>query len=226
MDSHGDLINESPYSDDDDCEKFVRIEIVPINNDYMHPNDWRLQLDSEYRPRWFSPEHEHMCMKSKDEWYAELEKYLVRKEIIHPFNDITPPKIISKKIKTLLKKWDSVKGSVWDSIEDSIKDSVEDSVRDSVWDSIEDSVVVYVRDSVWGSIWYSIEGYVGSFFNIKKWKHIKHNEGEYPFQSIVDLWEIYGLVPSFDGAMWRLHGGKDAKVLFEISQRELREYGE
>jgi len=42
--------------------------------------------------------------------------------------------------------------------------------------------------------------------------------------SLVKLWEM-GLVPSFDGKVWRLHGGKNAKVLFEISRKELRKGG-
>ncbi len=77
------------------------------------------------------------------------------------------------------------------------------SVRDSVWDSVRASV----RDSVWA--------YIGSLFpNIEKWKYIKYKKGQYPFQSAIDLWK-QGLVPSFDGKIWRLHGGKDAKILWE-----------
>jgi hypothetical protein len=36
----------------------------------------------------------------------------------------------------------------------------------------------------------------------------------YPFQSAADLWEM-GLIPSFDGKKWRLHGGPNAKILWE-----------
>lgn len=45
--------------------------------------------------------------------------------------------------------------------------------------------------------------------------------GEYPFAPCVKLWQL-GLVPSFDGKMWRLHGGANAQILFEISADELR----
>ena len=31
----------------------------------------------------------------------------------------------------------------------------------------------------------------------------------------VKLWEA-GLVPSFDGKVWRLHTGKDAQVVYEL----------
>jgi hypothetical protein len=29
-------------------------------------------------------------------------------------------------------------------------------------------------------------------------------------------------VPSFDGKIWRLHAGKDAKIVYEISKEELK----
>jgi hypothetical protein len=60
--------------------------------------------------------------------------------------------------------------------------------------------------------------YTGSFFLLPReaWKYTEKIETEgYPFQPCVTLWE-QGLVPSFDGKTWRLHGGKDdAKILYE-----------
>jgi hypothetical protein len=56
--------------------------------------------------------------------------------------------------------------------------------------------------------------YISSLFpNIKKWKYVEHKEGENPFQSAIDLWHK-GLMPSFDGKIWRLHGYQ-GKVLWE-----------
>ena len=65
---------------------------------------------------------------------------------------------------------------------------------DSAWDS--------ARNSVWDSVW----AYIGSLFpNIKKWKYTENIKVKgYPFQSAVDLWKM-GLVPSYDGKVWRLH---------------------
>jgi hypothetical protein len=93
--------------------------------------------------------------------------------------------------------WDSVRDSVWASVGASVWDSVLASVGDSVWDSVRDSVLASVRDSVWG--------YISSFFNI---------EYKFDFSSAVKLWES-GLVPSFDGTIWRLRSGKNADVVFE-----------
>ena len=115
--------------------------------------------------------------------------------------------------------WDSVGQSVWASVRDSLWDSVWDSVRDSegdsVWASVWDSVWASVRDSLWDS-----EGaYTGSFFKLprKSWKYADKIENDgYPFESACYLWE-HGLVPSFDGKKWRLHAGKDAKIVWEGS---------
>ena len=75
------------------------------------------------------------------------------------------------------------------------------------------SVWASVRDSVRASVWV----YTGSLFpNIQEWKYVDYKEGEYPFQTCVDLWRM-GLVPSFDGTTWRLHGDKNAKVLYKIT---------
>jgi hypothetical protein len=63
-----------------------------------------------------------------------------------------------------------------------------------------------VRASVRASVWESVRAYVSSFFYI---------EYEYDFTPAIRLWER-GFVPSFDGTMWRLHAGKDAKVVYEL----------
>jgi hypothetical protein len=62
-----------------------------------------------------------------------------------------------------------------------------------------------------------VGAYIGSFFTLPRsdWQYTQNIPGEnYPFQPAVDLWE-QGLVPSFDGDVWRIHGGKDAKILWE-----------
>jgi len=113
---------------------------------------------------------------------------LIIKPIVHPLRDVTG--IIDETAIALLKEWTSVR--------DSIRGPVRASVRDSVWAS--------VGDSVWA--------YIGSFFTLSSWWYINETDGTYPFQPCVDLWER-GLVPSFDGATWRLHAGKDDAVVYE-----------
>jgi len=99
----------------------------------------------------------------------------------------------------------------------SVRDSVGDSVRASVRASVGDSVWASVGASVGDSVWASVRAYTGTFFILPRdvWKYTENIKTEgYPFQPLVTLWE-QGLVPSFDGKRWRLHGGEDAKILWE-----------
>ena len=125
--------------------------------------------------------------------FAKVIPALVVKPIIHPFK-VKPPKKITEKHLDLLKEWASMRDSVRASVRDSVRASVGDSVRDSMWDSV--------------------GAYTGSFFLLETWKYINHEKGIYPYQCLVDLWE-QGLVPSFDGKKWRLHGGEKGKILWE-----------
>jgi len=126
--------------------------------------------------------------------------------------------------------WDSVGASVWDSVGASVRASVRASVWDSVeasvgasveasvGDSVEASVWASVEASVWASVEASVEAYIGYIFApaVPKWKT------EYPYQSAVDLW-MQGLVPSYDGNVWRLHGGINAEILWEGTIKRIRD---
>ena len=128
--------------------------------------------------------------------FSKIVKPLIIKDMFHPFKDAKEYKVTKADIKNL-KKWASVSYSVWDSVMDSVRASVMASVWDSVRDSVMDSVMASVRDSVYC--------YYSSFFDIKY---------KYDFSICVKLWDR-GFVPSFDGTTWRLHQGKDAKVVYE-----------
>jgi hypothetical protein len=116
------------------------------------------------------------------------------KDIIDPINIKHSNKVNDNEI-ALLKKWDSVRGSVWVSVGDSVWISVGGSVRGSVWDCV--------------------GGYISSFYVISNWKYVKHEENKNPFQSCIDLWNL-GLIPSFDGKVWRLHRMcNNAEIIYE-----------
>ncbi len=203
IDSHDKLLGIAGIPDDTkdpDKIKFCRIEIAPKNGSYLEPDEWVFRIDMDITPVWWTFDHKKTCEKAHKTWLKALDKILVRKLIIHPFK-IDPPKEITEKHIALLKEWDSVRDSVWASVWASVRDSVRASVWASVWDS--------VRHSLWA--------HYGSFFILsrKDWKYTEKIKTDgYPFQSAVKLWEM-GLVPSFDGKKWRLHGGKDARVLWE-----------
>jgi hypothetical protein len=163
------------------------------------------------------------------EWVKSLDfktvcPQMIIKTIVHPL-EVKHGDITEQDIERL-KKWASVWDSVWDSVRasvgasvwDSVRASVWDSVGASVWDSVRASVGASVWDSVWGSVGDSVRAsvwaYMSSFFCINKWKYIDHAPGENPFQCCINLWES-GLVPSFDGTTWRLHAGKNAKIVYE-----------
>jgi len=65
-------------------------------------------------------------------------------------------------------------------------------------------------NSVWNSVGISVGTsvivYISSFFNIKY---------DYDCSSLNKLWNR-GFVPSFDGTTWRLHSGKNAKIVYEL----------
>lgn len=127
-----------------------------------------------------------------------------------------------------LARWASVRGSVWHSIGDSLRASIWESVRDSVrggvwaivWASVRADVRAIVWDSVGDSLWHSVgdslEAYIGYILSpvVERWKYVKHRKGAYPFMPSASLWNR-GLVPSFDGKLWRLHSGPQAEVVWK-----------
>ena len=223
-DSHDDLLKSAGIADDtkDPNEiKFCRIEISPEDGDYLNSDaKYKFKIDTDIVPVWWEEGHEKAAWLAFQKWKKQLDKILVRKPIIHPFH-MNPPSEITEEHIRLLKEWDSVLdsvgASVWASVGDSVEASVGASVLDSVEASVWASVGASVLDSVEASVWDSVRAYNGTFFVLPResWKYTENiKTEEYPFQCLATLWER-GLVPSFDRKKWRLHGGKDAKILYE-----------
>jgi hypothetical protein len=216
---------------------FARIEIVPHDGNYLKPKQkWDYKIDEEVKPDWLDKSYEKPCRLAEKLWKKEIYSQFNLKEVLNPIYPfkIKPPKITKKHID-VVKLWASVWDSVWASVRDSVWASVGASVwasvgasvRDSVWASVWDSV----RDSVWDSVWASVGVYSGSMFpKIKKWKYVDKRKSPfnkikgYPFQSAVWLWK-QGLVASFDGSIWRLHGSPKGngkiKTLWECKKEDL-----
>ncbi len=166
---------------------------------------------------------------------------LIIHPIIHPFRDVSVHEVAEKDIVNL-RQWasvresvgesvwasvwasvrESVRESVWASVWASVRESVRASVRESVRASVGDSVWASVRESVGESVWASVResvgdsvgAYISSYFDLQQWKYIDHAPGENPYQPLIDLWNR-GFVPSYGGKTWRLHQGKDAKIVYE-----------
>ena len=252
IDSHDDLIKNAGYKDDTDDKnrlEFARVEITPDNGDYLNPDKWTLRIDEQIRPSWWTEEHEKKGFLAFQKWKKQLDKIIVHKPIIHPFQVIPLPDHVDPMFLNLLIEWNSVWKSVWDSVWKSVRDSVWDSVGDSVEDSVWKSVWNSVRDSVWNSVWKSVWNsvwnsvgdsvwdsvwnsvgdsawaYTGSFFLLNRsgWKYCENiGCSGYPFEPLVKLWEM-GIVPSFDGKIWRLHIGPNATILWKGTIEDAKE---
>jgi len=231
LDDHTSIIKLAGFKDRGTGELFAKFEITPKNGNYLEPDEWIFRWDESPVPKWADQKCKEAALAAHKKWLKQLDKFIIRHPTVHPFK-LTPP-ATNKAHISLLKKWASawasVGSSVWSSVRDSVGDSIWSSVRDSVWDSVGDSVWASVRDSVgssvWSSfgdsVWDSVRAYTGSFFRLPVWKYIKHPKGKYPYQPLVALWNK-GLVPSFDGTTWRLHGGEKAEILFSIAAKDLK----
>ena len=199
LDDHTSIIKLAGFKDRGTGELFAKFEITPKNGNYLEPDEWIFRWDESPVPKWADQKCKEAALAAHKKWLKQLDKFIIRHPTVHPFK-LTPP-ATNKAHISLLKKWASVG--------DSVRASVRDSVGSSVWSSF--------GDSVWDSVW----AYTGSFFRLPVWKYIKHPKGKYPYQPLVALWNK-GLVPSFDGTTWRLHGGEKAEILFSIAAKDLK----
>ncbi|MFA5753447.1 MAG: hypothetical protein WC910_10300 [Bacteroidales bacterium] len=143
--------------------------------------------------------------EAAEKWVKRLDfktviEPLIVKPIVHPFELPEVTEVTAEHIQWL-REWASVWSLVWS------------SVRSLVWSSVGSSVGSSVWSLVWSSVGYSVWAYFSSFFAI----NFKHD-----YSSAAKLWES-GLVPSFDGKVWRLHTGKDAHVVYEWTPEKERE---
>ena len=190
--------------DEDVCNKY---EFNPLTKAFTVDQINSNRDDSEAAEKWVN----RLDFKT-------IVEPLIIKPIVNPFELPAVERVTDEQIDWL-KSWASVMASAWASIEASIEASVGASVGDAVGNSVWDSVWTSVSDSVWASVRASVRAsvtaYISSFFDI---------DYKFDFSSAVKLWEA-GLVPSFDGTTWRLHTGKDAKIIYEWTPEEREKNG-
>jgi len=247
IDSHDDLISLFNINDNNDGIDYVKIEIIPNqNNDYpyLYPNDeWNLHIIDKVTRLSLEEEYKQTAWKAWATWKKQVYQFNLQ-EVLNPTNPFKMEKCVPLQQDILmLKEWvgimssfmqsnvgNSVGKSVFASVGASIGNEVLHSIRVRVSDIILAGVLASVGDNISPadkdnniglSLRDSVLAYSGSLFpNIKKWKYIIHEENKYPYQAAVDLWKR-GLVASFDGKIWRLHSGKDASVVFETTRENL-----
>jgi hypothetical protein len=191
-------------------------------------------------PAWWEDQHKKAVWQEFQKWKKELDKILIKKTITQPLK--MPPKEITKDHIRLLKEWSSISGFtkkaptyiIWLHLRNRTTPSILGSVHNALilqhWSTLLNALAATgskvcgssKRDNtIMRSIWDAAWAYTGTFFVLPNnvWRINKKDIKEYPFQPCVDLWE-QGLVPSFDGKTWRLHGGEDAKVLYEWTPEE------
>jgi len=183
-------------------------------------------ISNTYKQRFENQTIIRMLSKSEVRKLIKEQSKTMELDYYHTCYPVNPLKINRpfdrEKALKLLKEWASVGDSVWDSVRDSVRVSVSAFVGGSVSDSVRASVGGSAGGSVGSSVWDCFYAYISSLFpSIRKWEYINHEEGVNPFQSGIDLWNM-GLVPSYDGKVWRLHKGKKAEVVLEITIEELR----
>ena len=196
--------------DEDRCNKY---EYNPLTRKFVIDQINSERDDREAAKKW---------VKRLD--FKTVVETLIVKPIVNPFELPAVERVTDEQIGWL-KEWASVRVSVWNSVRASVRasvgnsvwnsvgasvwasvgDLVGSSVRNLVWDSIWNSVGASVWASVWNSVEASVGAYVSSFFAINY---------KYNFSSVANLWNA-GLVPSFDGKVWRLHSGTKADVVYE-----------
>ena len=196
-DSHSHICSHFNLNEDV-CNKY---EYNPLTGEFIVDQINSKRDDSEAAQKW----------ANRLDFKTVVEPLIV-KPIVNPLELPKVEQVTDEQIGWL-KDWSSVKDSVGNSVGASVRasvgNSVWNSVGDSVWDSVGASVWASVRnlvgDSVGASVWASVWAYVSTFFAIDH----KHD-----YSSAMKLWEA-GLVPSFDGTMWRLHSGTKADVVYE-----------
>ena len=176
-------------------DRWHYFEYNPLTKKFINDNNSR------------KPDIEQSIVDSAENWVNNLDfktvvPQLIIKSIVSPF-DLIKINVATEDDINNLKSWASVRDSVRDSVWASVWASVRDSVGDSVWGSVGDSVWDSVRDSVWA--------YISTFININY---------NYKFSIISKLWER-GIIPSFDGTIWRLHSGNNVDIIYECSKEDL-----
>ena len=164
--------------------------------------------------------------KAAEKWVQRLDfktvvEPLIIKPIVNPFELPAVERVTDEQIDWL-KSWASVRASVRVSVGNLVRASVRvsvgnlvgNSVRDSVWNSVWDSVWNSVEASFGYSVWNSVEALVGAY--VSSFLDIPY---QHDFTPAVKLWDD-GLVPSFNDKTWRLHSGKDAKIIYEWTPEE------
>lgn len=158
-----------------------------------------------------------------EEWVNKLDfkkivKPLIVKPIVNPFS-LPAVEKVTPEIISLLKQWasahTSAEFSTWKTIQSSVgvptANSIQASIESIFWEPIWYPIWLTINTPAWNAVVASMHNfmwaYIASFFDI---------EYQYDFSSAVILCNM-GIVPIFDGKTWSLCTGKDAHVIYKVT---------
>ena len=235
--SHERIIEKFKLKDKND--NLCRVEIPVLNVDFsIKPKkEWKLKIDEEEKPSWWSVKKEERCFKELDRW---LKASGFRRRLKAVLNDkylnslkkksgeliIHREKLLASHEKLFVEFYLLGEKQPWDSVRASMQDSLRDSVWYSVWDYVWDSVRYSVQDSVWTSLWNPVRDSmwysVWDSMRDSLWDSVRvliFPKKKYPLalpKKIFDLGYIHCLVKGKDGIS-RIHVyGKKGKLLKKI----------
>jgi len=206
------LLKSNPQEYDPDSHDSIAHRFN-LNTDKVNKYEYN-PLTKEFKVDQINIKDDRSLVKKKldkMDWETVVEPLII-KPIINPLIDVRKQEVTEKDIADL-KEWAAVVAPVWDSIGTSVRASVTNLVGVSVWKSVWKSVWDGVWNGVWDEVWDSIGASVGA--NMASFFNIKYKED---YSCLIRLWER-GFVPSYDGKTWRLHQGKNAKVVYTMKRK-------
>ncbi|MDE2098378.1 MAG: hypothetical protein KGL39_14080, partial [Patescibacteria group bacterium] len=150
---------------------FAKVEITPLNRNYIQPDKWVLKIDESITPSWWTVEDEKAAFGAHKKWLRKLRKVLINKPFVNPLT-VKAPRRITKKHIALLCQWASVWASVWASMGGSVEESVWYSVWASVGASVRASVWASMGASVEESVWASVRASMGASVEESVWASV------------------------------------------------------
>lgn len=189
--------------DEDKCNKW---EYNPLTKELVLDMQNDPKNDAVRVERWLD----------KLDW-SKIVEPLITKPFVNPF-ELPPVETVTDEQIAWLKEWNSVKVADWEegmaSVKELAGESVGESAGTSIWASVGASVWHSIWASVgglvWVSVWVAVWAYACSFFK---------TENVLRAAPAIKLWEA-GLVPTWDGSVWRLHTGADARIVYEWKPEE------
>lgn len=189
--------------DEDKCNKW---EYNPLTKELVLDMQNDPKNDAVRVERWLD----------KLDW-SKIVEPLIIKPFVNPF-ELPPVETVTDEQIGWLKEWDSVKVADWEADWALLNASVGTAVRSLVWVSVRNSAQASIMSLVWpwvwdegtSNLWDVFWAYSGSFFK---------TESVLRTAPAIKLWEA-GLVPTWDGSVWRLHTGPDARIVYEWKPEE------